>query len=505
MWKRLTRQCGKMPWQMTKEDIEAHVVWMEGEGLAKSTINDAIGIIANFYAWCDKNQTDAACGKGFNPAKGVARIRRRRFEGACMWSREEMKALLDLTSRDSSALGKREMAFFLLRTQTGVPLKRILGLKWGQIEADETGARVRWRTEAGMTRLPEQAWQAIGEYLRDSGRLEGMQAEKYVFTPLAEPGREGVGGSARDWAEERQLSGTAILESLKIYGRQAGIAVEKLDLMALRRSAIRLRMEEGESLEGMKRFMDSRDELKTIKHRLGRLAAMASNKHTNDEIMSKEIEVPSRKAKPFKKGEHTTHGFYSHKQDAQAVRQVMEENIQGMEQEIACLRELMRGILEREVNEARLVEAYLQAARRLGELVSTSKPSERDRGKGYAEEFLAFADEFERRHGRPPLSQKVREQALGLSGDELQSQGTVAEEIATVRLLLRNAYARAITVADTPEYLRIVDLYSLGCMRLARLLKIGGCDGEDGFERNIHQAIDEAIRQANQELRHRPD
>jgi len=42
-----------MPWEVRREDIEQHMRCMEQEGLARSTINEAIGIIANLYQWCE--------------------------------------------------------------------------------------------------------------------------------------------------------------------------------------------------------------------------------------------------------------------------------------------------------------------------------------------------------------------------------------------------------------------------------------------------------------------
>jgi integrase len=497
-WRRLVRQCGKMPWEVRREDIELHSTWMEQEGFARSTINGAIGIVASFYQWCDEKRVDTACEAGFNPAHEAKRIKIMRFEGACLWNREEVKAFMDLLSRDGSELGKREYAFFLARLHLGVPLKSLQKLEWGQIQQDEAGVWVwvRWRKEGEQVRLPDPVWQAVREYLRASGRLPGMRAGKFIFTPLAKPGREATGGRAEDWLEEQPLSSSAILSNLKLYGRQVGICETKLTLMALRRTVIRLRMDQGESLEGMKAFMDSKEESKSTKYRLGRLPEMARESPIDEE---REVEVPVRRAKPFKEGENTTHGFYSHRKDLQVVRAVVAENIQGMEEETAHLRKLMQGLLERERDEAQLVEAYTQAASRLSDLMAVSEPVQKGKRNSWAEEFLQMIDEIEKKHARQPLSPQVREKALGISPDVMEATGMVTEEVATIRLLLRNAYRRAMQRIDTREYLRLVDLYGLGSVRLARLLRIGGCDENGRLERYLQNSIDEAIRQLNRE------
>jgi hypothetical protein len=369
-------------------------------------------------------------------------------------------------------------------------------LKWEQIEVDQASVWVRWRQDGERLKLQEPVWQAMSEYLRASGRLEGMQAGKYIFVPLATTRGEVTGDKAEDWLEEKPLTTQAILNSLKLYGRRVGIADEKLNLMALRRTAIRLRMDQGESLEGMKSFMDSRDPIAQVKYKLGKLPQIMGGSAIDVE---REVEVPLRKARPYKLGDHTTHGFYTHKKDKQAVKAVVEENIQGMEEETACLRKLMRGLLEREGDEARLVEAYSQAAHRLGSLISASEPLEKAKEDPWAEQLLTFLDGFEVRNGRPPVSQQIRANALGLSPEAMEATGMVTEEIATIRLLLRNAYRRAMQRIETREYLRLVDLYSLGCVRLARMLKIGGCDENGRLEKYLQNMIDEAIRELHRE------
>jgi hypothetical protein len=417
-----------------------------------------------------------------------------------MWSRQELDALLDLLSRDSSALGKRDYAFFLARLSLGVPLKSLQQLEWGQVHQDGAGAWVRWTKDSQRVRLPDPVWQAMTEYLRVSGRLEGMQAGKYIFAPLAQPVVEGLGGRAEDWLEGQQLSSSAMISSLKLYSRQVGIAETKQTLMALRRTAIRLRMDQGESLEGMQVFMDTREKIKCTKYRLSRLPELPGESTLDAQVHGVDALVPVRQTSLLKGGESETHGFYTRRKDIHAVQAVLEENIHGVDEEIACLRRLMRGLLEREGDEARLVEAYSQAAHRLGNLVSTSEPWRERKEDPWAEELLSKLDEIEARNGRPPVSQQMRKNALGISSDEMEARGMVTEEIATIRLLLRNVYRRAMQGIDTREYLRLVHLYGLGCVRLARLLRIGGNDENGQLERYLQSLIDKALRHLTREL-----
>lgn len=495
-FRRLVRQCGRMPWEVTQEDIELHAAWLEQQGFAARTINFTLGIIASFFQWCDEQKVDPACAPGFNPAKKNARLKINLFEGACLWSRKELEVFLDLLKRDESELGKREYAFFLLRLNLGVSLEHLRMLKWEQIELDEAGVWVSWRQAGERVRLPEPVWQALREYLRASGRLDGMRAGKYIFAPLNTTGREVTGAKAEDWLEEKPLTTRAILNSLKLYGRQVGIADEKLNLMALRRTAIRLKMDQGESLQGMKIFMHTRVPIAHVKYKLGKLPQMPGESSID---VDRQVEVPVRVLKPYQPGDHTTHGFYSHKKDGLALQAVLAQDIHGLEQEITCLRKLMRGLREREGDEARRMEAYSQAAYRLGSLVSAGEPVKNVKEDPWAEQFLTFLDGIEVQEGRPPVSQEIRANALGVSSEAAGARGILTEEIATLRLLLRNVHLRAMQGIETREYMRLLDLYSLGCVRLGRLIKIGGCDGNGRLERYLQDMLDEAIRQLNQE------
>ncbi len=498
-WRRLVRHIAKMPWRIAPEDIESHLSWLEQESFARSTINPTLGFIRAFYCWCDEHHVDSLCPTRFNPAKEVSRIKYKYFEGICLWTRDEVGAFLDFLKKDGSELGKREFAFFLARINLGVKLIALQHLKWEQIEQDESGVSVVWRPDGEPVRLPDDVWQAIKAYLQASGRLDGMRSGKYIFTLLSRPNSGNTGRKSEDWLEQHELSYSSILANLKIYSRKLGIAEEKLHPMALRHTAIRFKLENGESWVGMKVFMDSRVSLTEMKSRLGRLLELMVERTLDSDRPVVEVQPPRRKANKLTGVEAITHGFFCRKQDRDAVKAVLKENIHGMEEETDCLRKLMRGLLEREGDAARLVEAYSKATQRLGLLVTLDESAKQEKEDTKAEETLAKLDEIEAHFGRPPVSQKIREHVYGISEDGLTVKGGVVEEIATSRLLLRNIYQRVLQNIDAAEYMRLVDLYGMGCVRLARLIKINGGDGGDRLERYLNDIVNEAIRQLNQE------
>ena len=111
-----------------------------------------------------------------------------------------------------------------------------------------------------------------------------------------------------------------------------------------------------------------------------------------------------------------------------------------------------------------------------------------------------MADRVAAENGCPPISPRVREEALGMSPAGDEAMGLLTEEIATIRLLLRNVYKRALQGVDNCEVLTLVDLYGSGCVRLARLLKLGGTAESGALVRYMQASLDQAIREVHQEL-----
>jgi hypothetical protein len=81
---------------------------------------------------------------------------------------------------------------------------------------------------------------------------------------------------------------------------------------------------------------------------------------------------------------------------------------------------------------------------------------------------------------------------MGLDSNSLK------EEIATVRYMLRNVLARAFESEDTAEFVRLVQVYGSGCLRLVRVLKQEKSN-EDNMERYLSdlyiQKIDELAKE----------
>ena len=329
-WRRLAQQSGKMPWELRQADIEQHAAWMKAEGYSAATTGCALGIFSNFYRWCGERQVDPECPVDFNPAEKVRRPKVRRYGGAKLLSQKEASRLLRTMERDPAALGKRDYAFTLARLRLGAPLERLRQLKWGQIEHDTEGAWVRWRVGGGeRERLPGEVWEAIRTALDASGRLAGMREGDYLFVPLVDPLKADTGSRAEDWQAGKCLSTRQILSSLKLYGRLAGIEEDKLTMMALRRTAMRIRLEAGASLGEMRTFLDSQEGARFTKYRLGWLPELPEDEDDCEKGEEDVERIPAHKGKPFKPGEGVTHGMYARSQPPQAVEAVLRRISRG--------------------------------------------------------------------------------------------------------------------------------------------------------------------------------
>jgi Phage integrase family len=387
--------------------------------------------------------------------------------------------LLRTLQADRTPLGRRDYAFILLRLRTGVPFRRLQQLKWGQIEHDQSGALVRWREEAESQPLAEEVWETIRAALEEGGRLERMQADDFVFAPMVNPGKPGAGKKAEDWQGRKYQQNNDINHCLKLYGRSAGIAEEKLSMTAMRWTAVRLRMEQGASLEEMKAFMDSRSATKTIKFNLGQLPSLpASEPQVGGHPHSDQVRVPDRKGKQFQPGEGLKHGLYAHSQPQVALAAVMAEDIQGVEEQISGLRTLGRRLLERQTQAsdsreaAQLAEAYSLAASRLGELIKAERQlAIRGKSSQWAEEVLEMLDRAARAEGEGPIAERIqteaRQTSFSLEADPATSPGEplsrTREEIAGLRYVLRKVFelalpGRARQAVETGELVRLVEV-----------------------------------------------
>jgi integrase len=502
VWRRLCEDIGKMPWTMEQADIERHARRLERLGYAPGTISHAMSSISKFYGWCAERRIDPACAAGFNPAEKARRPSEVVYPGAKLLSRVEVQRLLRAMRRDGSALGRRDYAFILARLRLGAPSSSLIQLRWGQIELDGGGTWVRWRVDSARQRLPGEVWEAIQSALESSGRLASIGSEDYVFAPLADQLNFEMGNRAEDWLPGRHLHRTSILHNLRHYGRLAGIPDERLTLNSLRHTAIRLRLDQGASVDEMQEFMDSGTNRWSLRYKLSKLPELPDESGQAHAEEEEDIPAPAHKGRLYAAGEGLIHGYFVHSLPAEEVAALAAEGVQGIGEEIVGLRTLSRGLLERQGRQAHLAvqlwEAYNLAAGREAELIKAERElNEQNQTGGKADQFLEEIDRWLIAQGKLPIGDQMRQDALGSTPELEAADRRLAEEIATLRLLLRNGFALAMEEEETQQYIRMVDLYGSSAVRLSRLLKLEHSQAGklDAFvEAEFKAAIDEVLK-----------
>lgn len=525
-WKRLLQESGRMPWELTQADIEAHAAWMEAQGYGSSAICKAVGYIAMFYRWCGERGIDPGYEPGFNPAAGVKRPRVRRYANAQLLSRGEIAALLGIIAKDETVLGLREYAFTLFRLRTGVKMKDLQHLQWGQLQHDQAGTAVSWGEEAEPWPLPGEVWEAVRAYLEASGRLAGILGETpefplldehYIFAPLAQPGMVGSKDRAGDWVAGRHLSNRQIRRSLKLYGRRAAIPEAKLNLHVLRFTAIRLYLDRGGSLDQIKTFTHSQDD-RFQRSWLANLPELPEN----GERALFEAEAPDRAAKPFQPGDGLTHGFRAQGLPKDEVQAMLAEEVQGLAEEIVGMERLLDRLevwkkvpsatsagqaTEWELRdkalslmeEMQLLDTHTLAASWLAELRDAEERLLKEVDVNpWVEEILQMMDRLGVYKGDPLFGEKVRAEVFGAK-PELDRR---AEQIASMRCSLRRTLKLAAGAEGISDYLRLLVIYGRGCVRLKRIL-IKEAEAPSRAEEYIRQELREAIEELRQEWRPR--
>lgn len=265
------------PWLVRAGIVQRWANWMreeggrEGKGLAESTVNQRLAAMSDFYEFVtyryqftmqDSELLQAYVAAGllfavegdvslwsyqranpFNP-KVVERTKISPFERSVYPTTLELKTILGAINR-RSLQGKRDYALLLTYAVTCRRSSEILNLRWGDIRALGDGNYAfRYRYKGGSMRdavLSEACYEAIGDYLDATDRLDDIQADDYIFTPLQPELMTRLGLT---YEPNKPISNTLVNRILKKYARRTGIDASKAHVHGLRHAGARLRVEQ---------------------------------------------------------------------------------------------------------------------------------------------------------------------------------------------------------------------------------------------------------------------
>lgn len=245
-------------------------------GLSPRTVGQYISALSAFYAFAATVPVRAADGRalslfdGMNPVKSqvVKRPQIRSFGVVLYLDAEQLNALLlqiEIEIGNHPAQGLRDYALFLCYISTGARNREVREWRWRDINV--VGGKAFYafdnKGRAGTKELPAEAWGAVEEFLRSTGRLASLQADDYIFQPLTDAALglkdKDTGGRIFDpatWHRNRPLSAGTVNKLLRRYARLAGIAeAERLHVHCLRHSSYMLYRQAGVSLEDRSRLL----------------------------------------------------------------------------------------------------------------------------------------------------------------------------------------------------------------------------------------------------------
>ena len=355
--------------------------------------------------------------------------------------------------------------------------------------------------------LPAQAWDAIQDYLGDTGRWPRMGADEVVFAPLKYEAQHPRRGQAGDWAGDRPLSFSQCHKLLKKYARWAGLGGENVTMHTLRNTAAMLQMQAGGGAHAIQVFLGNKSSRATGEY-LRRLVDSPPPPTGDPPQPTRDLSIPPPRGKVWvKPGEQLglLHGFSAKSLPADEVAAVLAEDIKGLDEEISGLRTLSRALLAKgkqvDTNDelVKLSAAYLMAAdRQRVMIVAVGKMEGSTEGDDWPEALLAMLDNFAQEMGEEPVSQETREMAAESDPGMTLVCRRLTEEVATARLVLRNTYLLAIEPQTVKEQLRYTEVYGRGCIRLVRLLKSEGA-AQGSLADFLRKEIEETILEVNRE------
>ena len=350
-WKRLLSLCGKPPWEVSTADVDDYSTWLTAEGLEPNTIYGYLDHISSFYHWCIEHGGDPDCEPDFNPVSGAARPMKENYKRARILSRDEAQALLNIYRQDRWVLSKRDFAFFTCRLRMGIPTTKLCKLKWGQIWEDKSGHWIDLGRERLGVPLDMEAWEAIEDYLRASGRLSAERRpapEAYVFAHLINPLPGSMGSKAEEWNERRFVECRAWGKYLRIYGRLVGIMPEKLTLPTLRYTALAWRLEAGDDVEQMHAMMGSKNYATTRTYR-SRIRKVVRRGYGAPFTKKEPAFLPNRDRFKFRSEDRFNKRYLSGSIPPEELTAMLAENIEGLDVEIQGLRILERRLLDDQI------------------------------------------------------------------------------------------------------------------------------------------------------------
>lgn len=252
------------PTQIKKSDVARWLDNMRSQGLAESTIKQALLAVRGFYTFVatEYDRRDESGNPDplylFNPAAAKSlKPKVSLFGKSIFLSNEQAQALLSAIPRDTIQ-GKRDYALFLTYLVTGRRNSEIRTLQWGQFSDIDGHIWYKWSGKGKRDKrfeLPAEVWEAITNYLESTGRLATIDRDDYIFTALTYRARH-LPNVRGDWKPYSQpLSLREIGALIKKYARHADLDPALIHPHVLRHTAAMMQRQAGADVIEISKFL----------------------------------------------------------------------------------------------------------------------------------------------------------------------------------------------------------------------------------------------------------
>jgi integrase len=210
-------------WRITDHHVQAWIVWMDSNGLAKRTIGQRLAALSSYFDYCGSTTfmhdgrecslfVDAWGNTRQNPftSHTVERPRVQQFStsvavpgDAYTWIINDLRERIE--ERPWNADARRNLALMLMFGFCGWRNEEVICMTWGKLtpNPDHAGQYTyRWTGKARdgqeeKRTIPAIVFNAIKAYLKEEGRYEEMKDDDYIWRPRRVHGCENFANVTR--------------------------------------------------------------------------------------------------------------------------------------------------------------------------------------------------------------------------------------------------------------------------------------------------------------------
>jgi integrase len=235
----LQKVVNKQLLQVSPEDVQSWIDVMTARQLSNKTVCMYSAAVSSFFAYAKRMGYSVE-----NPAKDADKPEDKPMEEIFWFNMDDLKKLFSVIDR-TTVIGKRDYALFLSYVLLGRRNSEIRNLQFEDFKMIDNILYYVWSgkgKENERAICPPEVIRAVADYLKAAGRNSAKPTD-YIFT------RTNAG------VNDVPLSISVVDVILKQYVEKAGLPTDRVHIHCLRHTAVMLRLDAGESVENISKFL----------------------------------------------------------------------------------------------------------------------------------------------------------------------------------------------------------------------------------------------------------